>query len=53
MRPVPFTHWVDLSGWLQRAAYMPPLRITHKIVITTNRGRGVPRPYRAVIFIAP
>ena len=29
-RSVRFARWVDLPGWLQRAAYMPPLRITRK-----------------------
>ena len=26
MRPVRFARYVALSGWLQRAAYMPPLQ---------------------------
>ena len=27
MRPVQFARYVALPGWLQRAAYMPPLHI--------------------------
>ena len=31
-----FTRQIDLPGWLQRAAYMPPLRSTRKIVIAAQ-----------------
>ena len=40
-RPVRFTRQVDLPGWLQRAAYMPPLL---RGVFYCPVGRGDPTP---------
>ena len=34
MRPVRFIRYVALLGWLQRAAYMPPLLMTHNLPST-------------------
>ena len=35
-RSVRFTRYIVISGWLQRAAYMPPLRSTRNVVIAIN-----------------
>ena len=35
-RSVRFTRYIVISGWRQRAAYMPPLRSTRNVVITAN-----------------
>ena len=47
MRPVRFPRWVDLSGRLQRAAYMPPLQTTHNIANLRRdyRERSISAPY--------
>ena len=44
MRSVPFTRWVDLPGWLQRAAYMPPLQSTRYVVATAKPRAGLAPP---------
>ena len=45
-RSVPFTRYNALSVWLQRAAYMPPLRSTRNIVITAKPRAGRAPPLR-------
>ena len=52
MRPVQFARYIAILVRLQRAAYMPPLRSTRKIVIPQSCGRGLPRPYCAMVCIA-
>ena len=53
MRPVVFARYIALSGWLRRAAYMPPLRITHKIVITAQLRAGLAPPLPRNEFLLP
>ena len=40
MRPVQLSRYIAMSGWLQRAAYMPPLRTNHKV--DTSRKKSAP-----------
>ena len=40
MRPVAFARYIALPVWLQRAAFMPPLRIARKIVIAAKPRAG-------------
>ena len=47
MRPVRFTRYIALPVWLQRAAFMPPLRITRKIVIAAKPRAGHTPPLHA------
>ena len=44
MRPVRVTRCIAVLAWLQRAAYMPPLRITRKIVIAIKLRAGLAPP---------
>ena len=48
--PVAFTRWVSLTGWLQRAAYMPPLRMTRYIRYNIRSRAGLAPPLRGGEF---
>ena len=53
MRPVRFARYIALSVWLQRAAYMPPLRITHKFGVAIMSRAGHAPPLRGGEFYCP
>ena len=53
MRPVAFTRYIALPVWLQRAAYMPPLRMTRNFVITAKSRAGHAPPLPCNDFYLP
>ena len=53
MRPVPFARSVALPGWLQRAAYMPPLRMTRKFGVAIRSRAGHAPPLPRNVFYSP
>ena len=53
MRPVRFARYIAFSEWLQRAAYMPPLRMTRNIVIAAKPRAGHAPPLPRDDFYCP
>ena len=51
--PVRFTRYIVISGWLRGRSMTAPTSQPIVFIIIYGRGRGLPRPYRAMIFYCP